>query len=77
MKALELLKEYKSIDFGCNVEELHNNIDEAIQEIEALSNRSCENCVYGVYGVDSIGIEVECTIGWDCSRGRKDRYIKK
>ena len=36
MKALELLKEYKSIDFGCNVEELHNTIDEAIEELENL-----------------------------------------
>ena len=77
MKALELLKEYKSIDFGCNVEELHNNIDEAIQEIEALSNRSCENCVYGVYGVDSIRMEVECLSAGIVLGGRKDRYIKK
>ena len=36
MKALELLKDYKSIDFGCNVEELHNEIDEAISEIHTL-----------------------------------------
>ena len=36
MKAIELLKDYKSIDFGCNVEELHNEIDEAIEELEEL-----------------------------------------
>lgn len=36
MKAIELLKEYKSIDFGCNVEELHNDIDEAISDIHTL-----------------------------------------
>lgn len=36
MKALELLKDYKSIDFGCDVEELHNDIDEAISEIQTL-----------------------------------------
>ena len=36
MKAIELLKEYKSIDFGCDAEELHNNIDEAIKELEAI-----------------------------------------
>lgn len=33
MKALELLKDYRNIDFGCNVEGLHNEIDEAIDEI--------------------------------------------
>ena len=38
MKAIELLKEYRSIDFGCNVEELHNEIDEAIQELELIKN---------------------------------------
>ena len=37
MKAIDLLKEYKSIDFGCNIEELHNDIDEAIKELEALT----------------------------------------
>ena len=35
MKALELLKDYGNIDFGCNMEELHNEIDEAIEELEA------------------------------------------
>ena len=33
MKAIELLKEYRNIDFGCDVEGLHNEIDEAIDEI--------------------------------------------
>lgn len=36
MKALELLKDYKNIDFGCNMEWLHNEIDEAIEELESL-----------------------------------------
>ena len=36
MKAIELLRDYKNIDFGCNVEELHNEIDEAISEIHML-----------------------------------------
>lgn len=36
MKAIELLKDYKNIDFGCNVEELHSEIDEAISEINTL-----------------------------------------
>lgn len=36
MKALELLKDYKNIDFGCNMDDLHNEIDEAIEELESL-----------------------------------------
>ena len=46
MKALELLKDYRNIDFGCNMEGLHNEIDEAIKELEEIKNRSCENCKY-------------------------------
>ena len=36
MKALELLKDYKNIDFGCNMDDLHSQIDEAIKELESL-----------------------------------------
>ena len=36
LKAIELLNDYKKIDFGCNVEELHNEIDIAIKELEEL-----------------------------------------
>lgn len=36
LKAIELLNDYKQIDFGCNVEELHNEIDKAIKELEEL-----------------------------------------
>ena len=35
MKAIELLKDYKNIDFGCNMDDLHSQIDEAIKELEA------------------------------------------
>ena len=34
MKALELLKDYKNIDFGCNMDDLHSQIDKAIKELE-------------------------------------------
>ena len=34
MRALELLKDYKNIDFGCNMDDLHSQIDEAIKELE-------------------------------------------
>ena len=37
MRALELLKDYKNIDFGCNMDDLHSQIDEAIKELEALA----------------------------------------
>ena len=34
MKALELLKDYKNIDFGCNMDDLHSQVDEAIEELK-------------------------------------------
>ena len=40
MIALELLKDYKSIDFGCNMDDLHSQIDEAIKELEFLQNEN-------------------------------------
>lgn len=40
MKALELLKDYKNIDFGCNMDDLHNEIDEAIKELEEIKNEN-------------------------------------
>lgn len=36
LKAIELLNDYKKIDFGCNVDELHNEIDIAIKELQKL-----------------------------------------
>lgn len=36
MKAIELLKDYKNIDFGCNMDDLHSQIDEAIDELEHI-----------------------------------------
>ena len=35
-EAIELLKDYKNIDFGCNIDDLHSQIDEAIKELESL-----------------------------------------
>ena len=34
MEAIELLKDYKNIDFGCNMDDLHSQVDEAIKELE-------------------------------------------
>ena len=36
LKAIELLKDYKNIDFGCNIDDLHNQIEEAIEELESF-----------------------------------------
>ena len=36
LKAKDLLDDYKKIDFGCNVDELHNEIDIAIKELQKL-----------------------------------------
>ena len=36
IKAIELLKDYRNIDFGCNMEGLHNELDEAIDELEQV-----------------------------------------
>ena len=36
MKALNLLNDYKNIDFMCNTDNLHKEIDEAIAELESL-----------------------------------------
>lgn len=49
LKALDILKDYKNIDFNCNMDNLHLEIDEAIAELEALDNRSCDNCKNGDY----------------------------
>ena len=34
MKAIDLLKDYKNIDFGCNMDDLHSQVDEAMKELE-------------------------------------------
>lgn len=36
LKAIDILNEYKKIDFGCNVDELHNEIDISIKELQKL-----------------------------------------
>ena len=39
MKAIDLLDDYKNIDFMCNTDNLHKEIDEAIEELEELQKR--------------------------------------
>lgn len=43
MKALEILN---NINVWGDVTEVQEQIDEAISELEALENRSCDNCKY-------------------------------
>ena len=77
MKALELLKDYRNIDFGCNMEWLHNEIDEAIKELEEIKNRSCSTCKYGrSFHFDK---DIECMKLYDATQGlcfEKDFYCK-
>jgi hypothetical protein len=44
---------------------------------EAMKPKTCEGCRYGAFGVNGLGFEVECRIGYNCSRGREDRYEPK
>lgn len=62
LKAIELLKDYKNIDFGCNVDDLHNQINEAIVELEALS---CDNCKYNI-DVSDLSDEESLNIKENC-----------
>ena len=87
MKALEILLEIDEVVTN----KYHNTktitlwendiifIKEAIAELEALQSKSCNGCKYGKFGVDSRGIEVECTLIWHCARGNgfPDRYEPK
>lgn len=77
MKALELLKDYKNIDFGCNMDDLHSEIDEAIKELEEIKNRSCSTCKYGrSFHFDK---DIECMKLYDATEGlcfEKDFYCK-
>ena len=76
-KALEILRNENVFDeeYLC-----FNNIDiaSAIKELEEdMKPKTCEGCRYGAFGVNGLGFEVECRIGYNCSRGREDRYEPK
>jgi hypothetical protein len=52
--------------------------EEATKELEeAMKTKTCEGCVYGVFGVDSFGLEIECTLAYRCSRGQDDMFKPK
>lgn len=76
-KALEILRNENVFDeeYLC-----FNNIDiaSAISELEeAMKPKTCEGCRNGAFGVNGLGFEVECRVGYNCSRGREDRYEPK
>jgi hypothetical protein len=75
-KALMFLKHMKQTDTPYNFRECE--LDEAISELEeAMKPKTCEGCRYGAFGVDSFGLEVECTIAYRCSRGNDDMFKPK
>lgn len=84
MKALEILKHHISYltsdgEYVKTVGVRQNYMNEALAELEALQQRSCDGCRHGRFGVDDIGIEVECILIWQCARGNiyADRYEKE
>ena len=46
-------------------------------ENEALQNKNCKGCKYGKYGIDSTGVEIECIVNWNCTRGKIDMWESK
>ena len=74
-KALKLLKILRD-DYIHG--ELDKDINEAIRELEeAMKPKTCYGCVYGMFGVDSFGLEIECTLAYRCSRGQNDMFKPK
>ena len=74
-KALKLLKILRD-DYIHG--ELDKDINEAIAELEKnMKPKTCEGCIYGAFGVDSFGLEIECTIAYRCSRGQDDMFKPK
>ena len=52
--------------------------DKHIAELEkAMKPKTCDGCIYGVFGVDSFGLEIECTLAYRCSRGQDDMFKQK
>lgn len=74
-KALKLLKILRD-DYIHG--ELDKDINEAIADLEeGMKPKTCDGCRYRAFGVNGLGFEVECRIGYNCSRGREDRYEPK
>ena len=76
MKALELLYQYQQADEIAGGY-MSKSIDEAIEELEDLKNRSCATCKYGrSFHFDE---DIECMKLYDATQGlcfEKDFYCK-
>ena len=44
---------------------------------EAMKPKTCDGCKYGRFGIDSLGLEIECTLAYRCSRGQDDMFKPK
>ena len=80
MKALELLKKEREIKKHCADVAwgyYDKGIDEAIEELEEIKNRSCSTCKYGrSFHFDK---DIECMKLYDATQGlcfEKDFYCK-
>ena len=55
MEALEKLREYANIDFGCDMSTHQEECLEAIAELEALQQpKRCDGCWYGKTTINSV-----------------------
>ena len=75
-KALAILNSMRELELKNELST--SGTDAAIVELEeAMKPKTCDGCRYGAFGVNGLGFEVECRIGYNCSRGREDRYEPK
>ena len=55
-----------------------NRIYQDLAELESVMKpKTCKGCVYGMFGVDNFGMEIECTLAYRCSRGQDDMFKPK
>lgn len=69
MKALEILKSYQN-EIQTSVPS-NIDIDEAIEELEKLENKSCDGCKYDEKD------DTYPSICWECSRYYADKFELK
>ena len=78
-KALEILKFFQIRELVHEDTQFESIFyAQAIIEIEKyMQPKTCDGCVYGMFGVDSFGLEIECTLVYRCSRGQDDMFKPK
>ena len=76
MKALILLKKMKEY-FGSSQVLIQTQIDEAIEDLESLQNRKCENCKHYSTGKQPDGFEWhKCDYAFECKTCFNDYFEK-